>query len=57
MHTHSIDAFRHDHVFLGDTHARSERKTFSVVAICAAIMVAEIVGRFWFGSSPARMKN
>jgi cation diffusion facilitator family transporter len=50
MHTHSIDDFRHSHVFLGDAHDRNERKTWAVIAICAAMMVAEIVGGFWFGS-------
>jgi cation diffusion facilitator family transporter len=50
MHTHSIDDFRHSHVFLGDAHERNERKTWSLIAICAAMMVAEIVGGWWFGS-------
>ena len=50
MHTHSIDDFRHSHVFLGSSHERNERKTWAVIAICAAMMVAEIVGGLWFGS-------
>jgi cation diffusion facilitator family transporter len=50
MHTHSIDDFRHPHVFLGDSHERNERKTWAVIVICAAMMVAEIVGGLWFGS-------
>ena len=50
MHTHSIEDFRHAHVFLGEAHARNERKTWTVIAICAAMMVAEIVGGVWFGS-------
>ena len=50
MHSHSIDDFRHSHVFLGDTHERNERKTWGVIAICAAMMVAEIAGGFLFGS-------
>ena len=50
MHTHSIDDFRHSHVFLGDAHERNERKTWAVIGICAAMMVAEIIGGFWFGS-------
>jgi cation diffusion facilitator family transporter len=50
MHTHSIDQFRHSHVFLGDAHEHNERKTWGVIAICAAMMAAEIVGGFWFGS-------
>ena len=50
MHSHSIDDFRHSHVFLGEAHDRNERKTWAVIAICAAMMVAEIVGGLWFGS-------
>ena len=50
MHTHSIDDFRHSHVFLGDAHEQNERKTWAVIGICAAMMVAEIVGGLWFGS-------
>ena len=50
MHTHSLDDFRHSHVFLGEAHERNERKTWAVIAICAAMMVAEIIGGLWFGS-------
>jgi cation diffusion facilitator family transporter len=50
MHTHSLDDFRHSHIFLGDSHESNERKTWAVIAICAAMMVAEIVGGLWFGS-------
>lgn len=50
MHSHSIDDFRHSHVFLGDAHEKNERRTWAVIAICAAMMVAEIVGGWWFGS-------
>ena len=50
MHTHSIEDFRHEHVFLGYAHARNERKTWTVIAICTAMMVAEIIGGVWFGS-------
>ena len=50
MHSHSIDDFRHGHVFLGEAHERNERKTWAVIAICAAMMAAEIVGGLWFGS-------
>lgn len=50
MHSHSTDDFRHSHVFLGEAHDRNERKTWAVIAICAAMMVAEIVGGLWFGS-------
>jgi len=50
MHTHSIEEFRHSHVFLGDTHEQNERRTWAVIAICAVMMFAEIVGGWWFGS-------
>ncbi len=50
MHSHSIENFRHPHVFLGHAHERNERKTWTVIAVCAAMMVAEIVGGLWFGS-------
>jgi len=50
MHFQSIDEFRHSHVFLGETHERNERKTWAVIAICAVMMFAEIVGGWWFGS-------
>ena len=50
MHAHSIESFRHSHIFLGEAHNRNERKTWIVIAICAAMMVAEIVGGVWFGS-------
>lgn len=50
MHSHSIADFTHSHMFLGARHEQNERKTWLVIAICAAMMVAEIVGGFWFGS-------
>ena len=50
MHSHSIDRFRHSHVFLGETHERNERRTWAVIALCAAMMAAEIAGGLWFGS-------
>jgi cation diffusion facilitator family transporter len=50
MHSHSIDDFRHTHIFLGETHERNERKMWVVIAVCAAMMTAEIAGGVWFGS-------
>src|SRR5262249_1524498 len=50
MHNQSVDAFRHSHVFLGDTHERNERKTWAVIAVCAVMMAIEILGGWWFGS-------
>jgi len=50
MHLHTIASFRHDHVFLGDDHTRNERKTWAVIGLCGAMMVAEIIGGAVFGS-------
>jgi cation diffusion facilitator family transporter len=50
MHTHSLDAWEHNHVFLGAKHELHERRTWVVVALTAATMVAEIVGGTIFGS-------
>ena len=50
MHSHSIEDFRHSHIFLGEAHGRNERKTWIVIAICTAMMAAEIIGGLWFGS-------
>ena len=44
MHTHSIDRWQHDHVFLGEKHELYERRTWLVVALTVATMVAEIAG-------------
>src|SRR5437763_12546458 len=50
MDAQLVDAFRHQHVFLGEAHDRNARKTRFVIAICTIMMVAEIVGGVWFGS-------
>jgi cation diffusion facilitator family transporter len=50
MHDHSIRSWQHEHVFLGQKHARHERRTWFVVALTAVMMVAEIVGGTIFGS-------
>jgi cation diffusion facilitator family transporter len=50
MHTHSLDQWHHGHVFLGEKHDRHERRTWFVVALTAATMVAEIIGGTLFGS-------
>ena len=50
MHTHSIEPWQHAHVFLGQRHDRHERRTWFVVALTAAMMVAEITGGTLFGS-------
>ena len=50
MHTHSIEPWQHGHVFLGDRHDRHEFRTWCVVGLTAAMMLAEIVGGTLFGS-------
>jgi cation diffusion facilitator family transporter len=50
MHTHSIEPWRHSHVFLGAHHDAHEFRTWCVVALTAVMMVAEIVGGAMFGS-------
>ena len=40
----------HSHVFLGEAHDASERQTWAVIWLCAAMMVGEIVGGLVFGS-------
>ncbi|MCC7171383.1 MAG: CDF family Co(II)/Ni(II) efflux transporter DmeF [Planctomycetes bacterium] len=50
MHTHSIEKWKHEHVFLGREHARNERRVRFVVALTLAMMVAEIVAGTVYGS-------
>src|SRR6202161_4242154 len=41
---------RHQHVFLGAEHEASERRTWAVIWLCGAMMIAEIAGGLMFGS-------
>ena len=50
MHSHTLDDWKHEHVFLGDAHERNERRTWLVVGLTATMMVAEITGGTLFGS-------
>jgi cation diffusion facilitator family transporter len=50
MHGDSLQALRHEHVFLGDDHARNERRTWFVIALTATMMVVEIVAGTFYGS-------
>jgi cation diffusion facilitator family transporter len=45
-----VAAVFHNHVFLGDGHERSERKTWAVIWLCGIMMVTEIIGGLLFGS-------
>jgi cation diffusion facilitator family transporter len=50
MHSHSIDQWKHDHVFLGSQHTRNERRTWVVVTLTAIMMVGEIMAGWLSGS-------
>ncbi len=50
MHSHTLDNWRHEHVFLGAAHERNERRTWAVVALTSAMMAVEIAGGLLFGS-------
>jgi cation diffusion facilitator family transporter len=50
MHTQTLERWQHEHVFLGEHHARNERKTWIVIALTTTMMVGEIVGGALFGS-------
>ncbi len=40
----------HDHVFLGPSHGRNERRTWLVIALCSLTMLLEIIGGWHYGS-------
>jgi cation diffusion facilitator family transporter len=46
----AFQASPHSHVFLGDDHARAERRTWAVIILCTLMMIAEIIGGALFGS-------
>ncbi|QIG92502.1 MULTISPECIES: CDF family Co(II)/Ni(II) efflux transporter DmeF [unclassified Bradyrhizobium] len=50
MHSHSINQWTHEHVFLGAGHSQNERRTWIVVALTAVMMVGEIVAGWLSGS-------
>ncbi len=43
-------ALGHSHVFLGEGHEQSEKRTWAVIWLCGAMMALEIVGGLAFGS-------
>lgn len=47
---HAGSGAAHDHNFLGAAHQQNERRTWAVIALCTAMMIAEIVGGSLFGS-------
>src|SRR5580704_17028122 len=50
MSDRETPAASHSHLFLGTGHETSERKTWAVIWLCGAMMIAEIVGGLLFGS-------
>jgi len=46
----TVEPSFHEHVFLGEGHAQSERKTWAVIWLCGAMMCIEIIGGLLFGS-------
>jgi cation diffusion facilitator family transporter len=44
------NAATHTHIFLGEGHEKNERRTWLVIWLCGAMMIAEIVGGLLFGS-------
>lgn len=45
-----LDGFRQDLVYLGADHARNERRTWIVAAICAVMLAAQVAGGLIFNS-------
>jgi len=50
MHSHSIESFQHQHVFLGSRHDENAKRVWTVVGLTAVMMAGEIVGGTVFGS-------
>jgi cation diffusion facilitator family transporter len=50
LDTRTVEPPIHQHVFLGEGHEQSERKTWTVIWLCGAMMCAEIAGGLLFGS-------
>jgi cation diffusion facilitator family transporter len=46
----SLDGFRTEAAYLGADHARNERRTWIVTAICAATLIAQVAGGLVFRS-------
>ncbi|MCR9096486.1 MAG: CDF family Co(II)/Ni(II) efflux transporter DmeF [bacterium] len=50
MHATNAETWKHDHDYLGESLARNERQTRLVIALTAAMMVAEISAGVAYGS-------
>ncbi len=49
-HAHPIEDYQHQHVFLGPFHEENAKRVWTVVALTAVMMTAEIVGGTLLGS-------
>lgn len=49
-HTHRTLPAQHEHIFLGEAHARNEKRTWIVIAVTATMMVIEIIAGNIYGS-------
>ena len=49
-HAAQSNAGAHDHIFLGQNHARNERRTWMVIALTTVMMIAEIAAGTVYGS-------
>jgi cation diffusion facilitator family transporter len=49
-HVHPVEAYRHDHVFLGSSHDVNARRVWIVAGLTAAMMAGEIIGGALLGS-------
>lgn len=47
---HALPPASHDHVFLGASHRRNERKVWLVIALTASMMLVEIIAGTLYGS-------
>jgi cation diffusion facilitator family transporter len=50
QHVHPVDAYRHDHFFLGRRHDENAKRVWAVVALTAVMMIGEIAGGTLLGS-------
>ncbi|MEO5337423.1 MAG: CDF family Co(II)/Ni(II) efflux transporter DmeF [Magnetospirillum sp. WYHS-4] len=50
MHIHSLDDWRHEHVFIDRNQARGERRAYWVIALTVAMMAVEIASGWLFNS-------
>jgi cation diffusion facilitator family transporter len=50
MHTHQVEAWKHDHVFNQDQQRAGETRTLLIVALTAVMMIVEISSGLIYGS-------